>query len=363
MQFRSKPTDRLYREIVDTASETQVLDISLADNILDMAYLRDLMPRLAEADLDIRLFCEIKSNLTYDQLERLARARVVEVQPGIENLNSRVLGLMRKGVTGVRNVELLRNCETLGIGVSWNYLYGFPGETDSDYTEILAQAAALTHLQPPSAAFRVALERFSPYFEDRELGLRNRGPAQLFAAIYQLTTADLAELVYLFESESSGIGGAVEQDLLATAERWRSGYRDSELRGIRDGHRLVVLDRRAGRPACEHVLESPLQVAAYRGLFSGRTLAGLRRHLADEYAIAADATALGELLDEGLQLGLVFGESEHYGALATGSDLRPARARDRSTAPVRRKERPDDRSRRADRRVFVPLAGGLGPAS
>lgn len=364
MQFRSKPADRLYREIVDTVSTTQVLDISLADNILDMAYLRDLMPRLAEADLDIRLFCEIKSNLTYDQLERLARARVVEVQPGIENLNSRVLGLMRKGVTGVRNVELLRNCETLGIGVSWNYLYGFPGETDSDYTGILAQAAALTHLQPPSAAFRVALERFSPYFEDRALGLRNRGPAQLFGAIYQLPAEDLAELVYLFESESAGIGGAVEQDLLATAQRWRAGYQDSALRVIRDGHRLVVLDRRAGRPGCEHVLEDGPEVAAYRGLFTGRTVAGLRRHLADEYAIAIGETALGELLDGWLRLGLVFGESDHYVALATGSDLRPTPARDRApSAPARRKEHRDDRSRRADRRVFVPLAGGPGPAA
>jgi ribosomal peptide maturation radical SAM protein 1 len=364
MQFRSKPADRLYLEIIQTVSETQVLDVSLADNILDMAYLRDLMPRLAEADFDIRLFCEIKSNLTYEQLERLTRARVVEVQPGIENLNSRVLGLMRKGVTGVRNVELLRNCETLGIGVSWNYLYGFPGESGSDYTAILSQTAALTHLQPPSAAFRVALERFSPYFEDRELGLRNRGPAQLFAAIYQLPPEDLADLVYLFESEPSGINGAVEQELLAAAERWRAGYRDSELRAIRDGHRLVVLDRRVGRPAGEHLLEAPLEIAAYQGLFSGRTVAGLRRHLVDDCGITADETALDELIDEWLRLGLVFGESDHYVALATGSDLRPGLSRHRpQTGPVGRKEHPDDRKHRAVRKVFVPLSGGPSQAS
>lgn len=374
MQSRAKPADRLYQEIIDTVSETQVLDISLADNILDMAHLRDLMPRLAEADLDIRLFCEIKSNLTCDQLERLAHAKVVEVQPGIENLNSRVLGLMRKGVSGTRNVELLRNCETLGIGVSWNYLYGFPGETDPDYTGILMQATALTHLQPPSAAFRVALERFSPYFEDSQLGLRSRGPAQLFAAIYQLLAEDLAELVYLFESEPAGITGKVEQDLLAAADRWRAGYRDSELRCIQDGRRLVVLDRRAGWPARDHVLEAPFQVAAYRGLFSGRTVDGLYRHLVNEHAIGSDEATVGELLEEWLRLGLVFAESSHYVALATGSDLRPTSARHRPrTTSARREGRSHDHAdhtvdtdnnHSASRRtVFLPLPSRSGAAS
>jgi ribosomal peptide maturation radical SAM protein 1 len=364
MQFRAKPADRLYREIIDTVSETQVLDISLADNILDMAHLRDLIPRLAAADLDIRLFCEIKSNLTYDQLEHLARAKVMEVQPGIENLNSRVLGLMRKGVSGTRNVELLRNCETLGIGVSWNYLYGFPGETDPDYTGILKQATALIHLQPPSAAFRVALERFSPYFEDRQLGLRSRGPAQLFAAIYQLPAENLAELVYLFESEPAGISDKAERDLLAAADRWRAGYRTSELSCVQDGRRLVVLDRRAGGPTRDYVLATPLQVAAYRALFFGRTVGGLRRQLADEHAIEADESAVGELLDEWLRLGLVFTESNHYVALATGSDLRPPSARHQPcTASARREGRPDDSNRSADRNVFLPLSSGSGAAS
>jgi hypothetical protein len=95
--------------------------------------------------------------------------------------------------------------------VSWNYLYGFPGETDADYTCVLNRVRSLVHLQPPTAAFRVALERFSPYFDDARLGLRNRGPARLFAAIFPLSDEELADLVYLFESEQVGITGEVEE--------------------------------------------------------------------------------------------------------------------------------------------------------
>jgi ribosomal peptide maturation radical SAM protein 1 len=357
MRFRSKPSDRMYDEIIDAVTRTRVLDVSLADNILDMAYLRDLLPRLAEADLDVRLFCETKSNLGYPDLERLARANVVEIQPGIENLSSHVLELMRKGVTGVRNIELLRNCETLGISVSWNYLYGFPGELDEDYAEVLRQASALVHLQPPAAAFRVALERFSPYFEDPGLGVRNEGPARLFAAIYGLPEDDLADLVYLFESTPAGIGGSVESALIAAVGTWRDGYPASELTCLREGPELVLVDRRRGWPSRDHRLTGPVEVAAYRELSRARTVEALRKRLAADHGIAVDEARLRELLGHWSEAGLVFRESDRYIALATG------KAASTGLHPLTdHEEDPPDGHRVRDRKVLVPLSGGPRPA-
>src|SRR5205807_1753573 len=100
------------------------------DNILDMAYLGSLLPRLAGAGLDLGLHWEIKANLRRSQLQVLADAGVVAVQPGIESLSGQVLRLMDKGVTGCLNVRALRDAASCGLGVVWNYLYGFPGEND-----------------------------------------------------------------------------------------------------------------------------------------------------------------------------------------------------------------------------------------
>ena len=88
-----------------------------------------MLPLLAEADLGLELFWEVKANLTARQVRQLRDAGVAYVQPGIESLNDHVLELMRKGTTGLRNVELLKWCREYGVTPLWNLLYGFPGET------------------------------------------------------------------------------------------------------------------------------------------------------------------------------------------------------------------------------------------
>ena len=57
-------------------------------------------------------------------------AGVHRIQPGIESLSNNVLKLMRKGTTGIRNIQLLKWCKQYKIAVDWNILYGFPGKPE-----------------------------------------------------------------------------------------------------------------------------------------------------------------------------------------------------------------------------------------
>ena len=68
-----------------------------------------LLPRIIDSGYDLRLHIEIKANMRRSQLRTLAEAGMIYVQPGIESLNSRVLGLMDKGVSGCQNVRMLRD--------------------------------------------------------------------------------------------------------------------------------------------------------------------------------------------------------------------------------------------------------------
>jgi len=63
----------------------------------------------------------------------LARAWVDRIQPGIESLSTRILGLMNKGCTSIQSVHLLREALARGIDVVWNFLIGVPGEKLADY--------------------------------------------------------------------------------------------------------------------------------------------------------------------------------------------------------------------------------------
>ena len=72
---------------------------------------------------------------------------------------------MGKGVTALQNIQLLKWCKELGITVSWNIIWGFPGEPAGEYARMAALVPHLTHLEPPEYAGPISLERFSPNYD------------------------------------------------------------------------------------------------------------------------------------------------------------------------------------------------------
>ncbi|MEV6834687.1 RiPP maturation radical SAM C-methyltransferase [Streptomyces sp. NPDC051133] len=315
MAFRAKPGERLWAEIERLVRRHRVLDVVTVDNIIDMAYFRDLLPRVAGSGWDLRLHYEVKSNLTPAQLRLLGESGTVHIQPGIESLGSRVLDLMDKGVTGARNVRTLRECENHALTCSWNLLYGFPGETAQDYVPVLDQLPALVHLQPPSGAHRIQLERFSPHFTDPGLGFGKRRPARMYQHVYQLPEDELADLVHLFDTEEAGITGPVERRLREAVAAWRAGHAHSRLLYAQDGPDLLVHDRRHGRPRVTHRFTG-WRAAALRRLEDGRTVPALHRLLtADGHEVTAGV--LQEWVHQALALGLLFRDGATWVSLPT----------------------------------------------
>ncbi|MET8947133.1 RiPP maturation radical SAM C-methyltransferase [Streptomyces sp. NPDC004542] len=318
MAFRAKPGERLWQEIDRLVRRHRILDVVTVDNIIDMAYFRDFLPRVVDSGWDLRLHYEVKSNLTRDQLGLLGRSGTVHIQPGIESLGSRVLDLMDKGVTGARNVRTLRECENHSLTCSWNLLYGFPGERAEDYDPVIDQLPALVHLQPPSGAHRIQLERFSPHFTDPELGFGKRRPAAMYQHVYDLPEGELTDLVYLFDTEDAGIGGAVERRLKEAVAAWRAGHPHSRLEyeeSREEEGALLVHDRRHGRPHTTHRFTG-WAAAALRRLEDGRTEPALHRLLGrDGHEVPAGV--LGDWLRRALAVGLVFRDGRTYVSLPT----------------------------------------------
>ncbi|MEU1474793.1 RiPP maturation radical SAM C-methyltransferase [Streptomyces sp. NPDC005760] len=311
MTFRAKSGRQLWDEIAYLVDRHRILDIVTVDNIMDMAYFKDFLPLAAECGWDLRMHFEIKSNVSAEQLALLGRAGAVHLQPGIESLNNRVLDLMDKGVSGARNVRTLRECENYALTCSWNYLYGFPGENDRDYTNVIDQFPALVHLQPPGGASRICLERFSPNFTDPRLGFTDRRPREMYWHIYELPEEELADISYMFDTPPVGISGAVEDQLTAAVAEWQTHHHDSRLLLEEDGGALLVHDQRYGWPRRTHRLTG-WQAAALRELEQGRTLPALHRLL--------DGPALAEVeawVTHACALGLLFRDGTSYVSLPT----------------------------------------------
>ena len=135
------------------------------------------MRKLVERDGDARsrrLFYEIKANMDEAQLTALGRAGATWLQPGIESLSDAVLKIMRKGVSALTNLKLLRNSREIGVGTIWSILYGFPGEPPEDYARLAVQLPLFEHLTPPNSCLRIRLDRFSPnYDQAATIGFNN----------------------------------------------------------------------------------------------------------------------------------------------------------------------------------------------
>ena len=199
MGYRSKSPAKVFEELTCLSETYGVKRIEFVDNILDLKYVDTLFPALARAGSNLEFFLETKSNVRFEQLQTIRRGGVRAIQPGIESFSNRVLQLMRKGCTGLQNIQLLRWCEELGITVFWNLLYGFPSESPAEYARMADLIPLLAHLQRPGYCGKIHVDRFSPLFTDASLGIPLPRPAAAYSYLYPLDARQLANLAYFFE--------------------------------------------------------------------------------------------------------------------------------------------------------------------
>jgi len=285
MRFRSKSAPRALAELRALAHAYPGAFMHVTDNIVDMKYFGDLLPALSGMKLNVDLFYETKSNLKKQQLRALRAAGSTRIQPGIESLSDSVLRLMRKGVTALQNIQLLKWSKELGIEPVWNLLWGFPGEDAAAYEEMALIIPKLRHLPKPGGIGGLRLDRFSPNFNDAAIhGFVNVRPLAPYRYVYPFGEDVVANLAYYFDydyREPQAIATYVPP-LLRALRSWQRAGRDEELLMFDNGRLLSVWDLRKG---------------AVRPL---PTLAGLDRFLYlgcdavnDPRALAASAVAAG----------------------------------------------------------------------
>lgn len=226
MKFRARSPETVLAELDRQAKRYHTFRFDAVDNILDMRYLKELLPAITETRREYQIFYEVKANLSRAQIKVLADAGAVQLQPGLESLSSNVLRLMEKGVRAAQNVNFLRWARYYGISVGWNILWGFPGETAEDYATQAAAIPHLAHLEPPASADRVWLERFSPLFtQPARFPMRHREPEPSYRWVYP-STVDLERAAYFFDYETEqSLDPSVYVPLRDAVARWTELWR------------------------------------------------------------------------------------------------------------------------------------------
>jgi ribosomal peptide maturation radical SAM protein 1 len=253
--FRSKSADRALSELLCLRDAYPGCAVILVDNILDMKYFRSFVPYLANLDLDLKLFYEVKANLKKDQLRLLQSAGITTIQPGIESFSTRTLDLMNKGVKALQNIQLLKWCKELGIVPIWNFLWGFPGEDPQEYQRMAQLIPLLMHLPPPLFAQEIHIDRFSPHFERAEqYGFSNVRPYPSASYVYPaLSDKSIFNLVYYFTSDYT-LHPTVRSQVAECAQRieeWKRVYGTIDLDALVIDDELFIWDF---RPISQHIV-------------------------------------------------------------------------------------------------------------
>ena len=205
-----------------------------------------------------------------------------ESQPGIESLSDHVLKLMRKGTSGLRNIQLLKWCNEYGIGVDWNILYGFPGETEEDYDEMLHLLPAIRFLGAPSGYGPIRLDRFSPYYDyAAQYGLINIRPMLPYRFLYPFDAASLMRIAYYFEFDYEREVDPKDyaKSVVAYVQQWQQYPEQGTLVSIElTDDSLLLQDTRTDASVFQLTL-SGLEKCVYDYCDQMRSLPSIMRHL------------------------------------------------------------------------------------
>lgn len=213
---------------------------------------------MKELNIELELFYETKANLSREQVKIYSDVGLKKIQPGIESFSTPVLKLMRKGVTCLQNIRLLKWCRQFGVTPLWNYLIGVPGEKSEDYAGQAELLRSLTHLQPsyPPGMCLVRFDRFSPHFmEAEQFGIRSLRPYKSYFHVYRgLKEEEVPSLAYHFVGDFTGQDEvkSYAQEILSSIHDWIRDFESSALFCMDNGDDLLIADFRPG--AEEHFL-------------------------------------------------------------------------------------------------------------
>jgi ribosomal peptide maturation radical SAM protein 1 len=135
--YRSKDPGQVAGEIDYLTARYQTLAVSIVDNVLPKRASKEIFKKLIELKKDLRMFSEIRATTARSELDPMAQAGMQEVQIGIEALSTSLLVKLRKGTTAIQNLEIMRDCEALGLANYSNLILHFPGSDEQDVAQTL----------------------------------------------------------------------------------------------------------------------------------------------------------------------------------------------------------------------------------
>ncbi|RLC34572.1 MAG: hypothetical protein DRZ76_02430 [Candidatus Nealsonbacteria bacterium] len=250
-KYRMKSLNHSLEEMDQLAKRYEAKNFLTTDTILHLDYFKGLFPELKKREAPYNFFFETISMLNENQVKLMANAGVNWIQPGIESLNDELLVLLNKGNKAINNVALLVYALENNIKVSWNMLWGIPGDKSELYEQMANFLPLLYHLDAPLFV-KISFQKFSYYHENQNLFNLHLTPDIRYHYLYPYSVNDLDQFAFFFDDdlERPLIEGAAK--LYDRVKEWEKLYQNkidnnvaTELCVVyREKNKIIIKDTR-----------------------------------------------------------------------------------------------------------------------
>jgi ribosomal peptide maturation radical SAM protein 1 len=249
--YRTKNPSQVVKEIDHLTAKYKTLSVSIVDNVLPRETSRIIFEQLGKLKKDLRLFSEIRSTTSYQELKVMANAGIRSVQIGIEALSTSLLKKLRKGTSAIQNLEIMKNCEALGIVNISNLILHFPGSDLQDVEETLGSIEFAMSYRPLKA-IGFWLGQGSPVWQDpKTYGIRATFNHPNWS--YLFPRKILQSMHFMIQAYRGDLGHQrkIWQPVKKKVEIWQIIYAElnkepdvSPILSLRDGRDFLIIRQR-----------------------------------------------------------------------------------------------------------------------
>lgn len=150
--YRWKNSDKMIAEVKTLLKKHQCLDFTFCDNALPARETDSFFDKTFRSGEDFRFFAEIRAIRNPQKLSSYRNGGLTSVQVGIESVSNTLLEKMVKGTTVIENLAVMKHCLECGILLEGNLIVEFPGTTETEIAETLANLDFILPFNPLSPA-------------------------------------------------------------------------------------------------------------------------------------------------------------------------------------------------------------------
>lgn len=136
--YRESGIQEVLSDLELLVSEHQIQHISFCDEYLTPAQLEELATGLIERNIDVRWSTFVRPEpafMDHELMKQLQKAGCRMLMFGLESGSQRVLNAMKKGTKVASFRPILEGCKDANIAVRYDFMVGFPGETEAEANE------------------------------------------------------------------------------------------------------------------------------------------------------------------------------------------------------------------------------------